>query len=1209
MQYEEIIWFQLYPAIVYWTMAIETTTIQRLVAQSKDERQREPADDLVTVFDRVAQRHPDRTAVMSLHQKDHLGMGTLRWTYSQLRDGSIRLAHRLAAAGVRRGNRIATFLFNEIEWAILFLASARLGCHFVPLDPRTLNQPSDAVYLLRKVWAESIFVSNLSLARQIEDILETELMPQIRVKCVLSTGVVGEVDGSLPRGWTTLAALMTGPSPTTNSISSLKRDDTILMLCTSGTTSRPKVCPHTSVTIVTPALGLADHWSIGPESTLCQHLPSFHIFSVAFILTFWVSGGTVVFPSPEFNVTASFEALGSGSKVYMACVPTMVYAMHTYSTTADKKLPSPFGICLGGAPITPDVLWTCKSLGAKQIIAGYGTTEGVATLFNPMDVNDPRITNAEDGDDVCLGTAKGGSHLRICAPGSREPLRCGEIGELHQGGYPVFDGYFDGSKEDNSSCYREGAVPWFATGDRGYMDEEGCVYLLGRYKDLIIRGGENISPLKIEQCLCGQPGVKSAVVVGAPDDIAGEVPVAVIETRDEKSKAFFNELQSAVIRALGRSFAPKLILHLQNDLGREKYPTTTSGKIKKNIIKEWVVGHIENHTTPESRVQISGTPATSDIQTANIPSRVDTTVRVDISEELTACWSAISGIEPENIKPDMPIRTFTDSTMQIQFLNLAKKKGWKLTLKDLLAADTVQKQAQLLGKKGTAQLSLPVSPQSTTSTIIVDIKKEIAASQLGIDADDIEELVLMTDILGLMGVNRPFPGAWDFRIPFIVRRPLSADQVAAVLETWLRRHGLLRSMVATVDNERPVYAVMRPLESWLEQQIIHGPEVENIKAVIDYQPEDCVDSRTGPLCKLTVLPVRGTSICGFILHMHHVIFDGALLGRWFQDLDHLLDGKPMLTWQPYRHFAAAYDAYRSTPEADESVEFYTRRLRGISAAKDAILPFGRPIEEGHMVYFGHLHEDGIIGPGHAAYTRTILSSDVRLPHLTQMRLAFGISAPIIAMAACALVNVRHSGAREAIFLNLQSGRSWPLEADTCTAPSSTMEIDGPTFTNPASRIPVAPDETALELLTKIRADQDEMMVREHAPIGRVFDKLAQFENGTADIAMVRDLFHGQIFDWLLEPFTVKPEQALEMIGSTHLSPTAWSWMPYLKDGNVMHMDMIHMYPDLPEKEAEYILQHFLCAAAWLADPENAQKPVSRCRYDGYELAPVVCVRQ
>jgi acyl-CoA synthetase (AMP-forming)/AMP-acid ligase II len=126
-------------------------------------------------------------------------------------------------------------------------------------------------------------------------------------------------------------------------------------------------------------------------------------------------------------------------------------------------------------------------------------------------------------------------------------LQRNKIGELHQGGYPIFNGYYQGSEEDNAACYKEGTVPWFATGDSGYMDDNGNIYLLGRFKDLIIRAGENIFPLKIEQCLASQPGVANVVVVGAPDDIVSEVPVAVIETFHQEDRSFFQGLQSAVV--------------------------------------------------------------------------------------------------------------------------------------------------------------------------------------------------------------------------------------------------------------------------------------------------------------------------------------------------------------------------------------------------------------------------------------------------------------------------------------------------------------------------------------------------------------------------------------------------------------------------------------------------------------------------------------
>ncbi|RHZ51501.1 hypothetical protein CDV55_103440 [Aspergillus turcosus] len=1169
---------------------------QQALAETKDERQREPANDLITILDQVAQRQPNDSAVVSLHQKDHLGVGALRWTYAQLRDGSVRLAHRLAAAGIRKGSRIATFLYNEIEWALLFLASARLGSHFVPLDPRLLDTPSDAVYLLRKIWVEVIFVSNLTMAESVEEILNKELMPQVLLKGIVAPVTAGHNPEALPRGWRRLSAIMDDSDPSGIVLHGLNRDDTILMLGTSGTTSRPKICPHTSVTIVTPALGLADHWSLTREDIICQHLPSFHVFNIAMNLAFWVAGGTVVIPSPEFNPAATFEGLTFGSRVWIAAVTTMIHAMHTYSMVTEEDLASPYGICLGGGPITPLALRECRLLGASKIVAGYGTTEGVATLYNVMNANDPRVTDVQDGDEICLGSAVAGSHLRICAPGSRTPLLRNEIGELHQGGYPIFDGYYQGSEEDNAACYKEGTVPWFATGDRGYMDDDGNIYLLGRFKDLIIRAGENISPLKIEQCLAGQPGVASVVVVGAPDDIVGEVPVAVIETFHHEDRTFFQGLQSAVVREMGRSFAPKCILHLQHDLRREKYPTTTSGKIKKNVVKEWVADHLGGSSTQiSSRTQ---TPSISESSTVLTISSVTSAANDDdITGQLTACWSSVSGLDPQDIKPDMPIRTFTDSTMLIQFVQLAKQKGWKLTLKELLTANTIEKQAQLLSVTQSPRPIAPTSAESGTTTMMA-IKKQRAAVQLGLDVDDIEELVPMTDLFRMLSVDRPYPGAWDFRIDFSVRRDLSPDKVAAVLETWLRRHELLRSVVATVGDEPPVYAVMRPNESWLRQQIIFGPEVDDLHGVADYQLDDFVDSSHGPLCKMTILPLRNTSRCGMIMHIHHVLFDGMVMERWIRDLNHLFDGQSLLNWYPYREFAANHEAYRATIDAEESIQYFVNKLSGIASAKDAVWDIHRVLQKLDKNYSPPNKPGTNITPARAN-PATLPKRFIHLPELTQMRSRFGISAPIIALAACALINVRYTGAREAIITNLQSGRSWPTDDGPGDANISVLEVAGPTLQNLPARITVAPEDSVLDLLNRVRKEQDEMMLREHVPVRRVHELVSQGRNGAEDAAVLWDLLTTQLFDWLLESYSQGADDALELLRDTSLSPTRWVWLPRLSDDNVMHCNIYHADADLPVDKTNIIVEEYLCAVAWLADPANVQKPISACRFEGY----------
>ncbi|OOQ81949.1 hypothetical protein PEBR_40889 [Penicillium brasilianum] len=1170
---------------------------QRAVAETKDERQRKPANDIVSIFDKVAQRQPSDIALVSLHQKDHLGVGALRWTYSQLRDGSIRLAHRLAAAGMRKGSRIATFLYNEIEWALLFLASARLGGHFIPLDPRLLNTPSDAVYLLRKVWAEGIFVSNLGMAESMEKILDKELMPQMRLKGIVAPVMAGHQPEAMPRGWRTLSAIMNDPDPSGIVLYELNRDDTILMLGTSGTTSRPKICPHTSVTIVTPALGLADHWSLTREDSICQHLPSFHVFNIAVNLAFWVAGGTVVIPSPEFNPAATFEGLNSGPRIWIAAVTTMIHAMHTYSTVTEEDLASPYGICLGGGPITPQALRECRLLGASKIVAGYGTTEGVATLYNVMDVNDPRVTDVQDGDEICLGSAVAGSHLRICAPGSRTPLQRTEIGELHQGGYPIFDGYYQGSEEDNAACYKEGTVPWFATGDRGYMDDDGNIYLLGRFKDLIIRAGENISPLKIEQCISAQPGVASVVVVGAPDDIVGEVPVAVIETFHQQDRSFYQRLQSAVVRAMGQSFAPKLILHLQRDLGREKYPTTTSGKIKKNIVKEWVADQLERSTT--QILPRTQSPSISESTTILTTPSIACATKDDIVGELTACWSSVSGLGHLEIKPDMPIRTFTDSAMVIQFLQLAKKKGWKLTLKELLTANTIEKQADMLGGTQSPRPILPVPAESKITTSMA-IKKKKVAGQLGLHVDDIDELVPMTDLFRMLSVDRPFPGVWDCRIDFSVRRDLSADKVGVILETWIRRHELLRSVISTVQNEHPVYAVMHPNEGWLRQQIIFGPEVDDLHGLADYQPDNFVDSSYGPLCKMIILPIRDTLRCGIIMHIHHVLFDGMVMERWIRDLNHLFDGQPQLDWYPYREFAANYEAYRSTSDAEEAIQYFVNKLSGIASAKDAVWDIHRVFQKLDKNYIPPKNPGNNITPARAN-PATLPKRFIQLPELPQMRSRFGISAPIIALAACALINVRYTGAQEAIITNLQSGRSWPTEDGPGSANISVLEIAGPTLQNLPARIPIAPEDTVLDLLNRVRREQDEMMLREHVPIQRVHELVSQGPNGAEDAAVLWDLLTTQLFDWLLETYSQGTDDALQLLRDTSLSRTRWVWLPRLSDGNVIHCNIYHADADLPVDKTNFIVEEYLCAVAWLADPANVQKPLSECRFEGYTV--------
>ncbi|KAJ5937743.1 AMP-binding enzyme family protein [Penicillium verhagenii] len=479
-------------------MLNETSTSSALSAEDLDFRQEAPQDDVITLLDQVTRQHPHRDAVESMHQKGLLGIGNVRWSFAQLQEASVKLAASLSTVGVQRGARVAAFLFNQAEWPLVFLATLRLGAHFVPLDPRMLSRQDDARYILEKVEARHIFVSDKSMSSAVDSILAHNLEESI-FKCIVSP----TKGTDLPSGWITLPQLMETVPESSPPITHLAPNDIILLLCTSGTTSRPKVCPHTSITIATPALALADHFGITPNQPICQHLPSFHVFSVVMTLAFWLSGATVIFPSISFDAAASFNALKSNSQTHMPCVPAMAQAMKAYALSQDHPLPAPYHIILGGTSISPDMVDVCKAFGTQRITAGYGMTEGVATLIHAMGSSQSDVVDGY----VCLGRAIAGANLRMCRFGTRDTVQRGEIGELHQGGPPVISGYLGATIEDNACCYSKDGVNWCATGDQGYMDSQGRVYLLGRYKDLIIRGGENISPAKIEQCLLKFPHI------------------------------------------------------------------------------------------------------------------------------------------------------------------------------------------------------------------------------------------------------------------------------------------------------------------------------------------------------------------------------------------------------------------------------------------------------------------------------------------------------------------------------------------------------------------------------------------------------------------------------------------------------------------------------------------------------------------------------
>jgi acyl-CoA synthetase (AMP-forming)/AMP-acid ligase II len=239
-------------------------------------------------------------------------------------------------------------------------------------------------------------------------------------------------------------------------------------------------------------------------------------------------------------------------------VPTMLHALIGVKATQGQKLKHLKHVMFGGSLLTPAVLKSCvEELGADCVENTYGMTEGA--LISTCKQSNPM--NIVKGEDVSVGSVLSGTGLKTCLPDETTPVPRGTPGEIHfHSEYLGYGGYI-GMESDDFYDDAEGKR-WFKTGDQGVIDHDGRIFIVGRYKDMIIRGGENISPSAVESAIGLIPQLKGVLVqvVAAPDDIAGEVPVAVMQ--GDVNPELAQDVQDAVIKSMGTIYVPDEVISL-----------------------------------------------------------------------------------------------------------------------------------------------------------------------------------------------------------------------------------------------------------------------------------------------------------------------------------------------------------------------------------------------------------------------------------------------------------------------------------------------------------------------------------------------------------------------------------------------------------------------------------------------------------------------
>lgn len=544
-------------------------------------------------FARMVRQYGDRNAVISRHQGERL-------TYHELDLNSNVVAHGLQSLGVRKGDRVCVSLGNNLEFAVITYALFKLGAILVPLNPSfgapqicsALNHLESEMLV---IGAETNLAfkpprSNIPIFEQIvpdfdKSQVESELIPTLK-RLVVVDNAAGRVDPQAVRAatqWKTVAHDRDVSPPTPDA--PLDAREVVNIQFTSGTTSAPKAACLAHRSILNNGIQIGDRMLLTDKDVVCCPPPLFHCFgSILGYMAAATHGSAILFPAEAFDPLATLRAIQEEKATALYGVPTMflaeleLIANGTVEHTGFEHLRT--GIAAGSSVPAELMRRLHKVLNLTELTICYGMTETspVSCMTTTDDPLEKRINT--------VGRLLPHVEAKVVDPNDwSRTLEIDEPGELAVHGYLVMTGYWGprAKTDEVMVADREGKM-WMHTGDEASMDAEGYVSITGRIKDLIIRGGENIHPLEVENCLLSCPRVAEVSVVGVPDERHGEAVAAFVIRRppseDDDSEASsepitIDEVRAWVRERLSHHLVPKWVFFVGD------FPKTASGKIQK----------------------------------------------------------------------------------------------------------------------------------------------------------------------------------------------------------------------------------------------------------------------------------------------------------------------------------------------------------------------------------------------------------------------------------------------------------------------------------------------------------------------------------------------------------------------------------------------------------------------------------------------------
>lgn len=501
---------------------------------------------LIENMERGAREYPERIAYI---------FQDMQVTYGELYRQAKSTAAYLSAKGIGKGDYVALLLGNSPHFVISYYGVLLSGAAVVPINP--IYTPKEIMYILHNSRAQlAIAVAPLlpvfeGIKQQLADLREVVL-----------------VGGDGGHTWVTPFDKLIAHSSESWQGPELQEDDLAVILYTSGTTGQPKGAMLTQGNMASNADAIAEYLCVTGEDIFVTVLPMFHVFCMTVCMNAPIAIGATMLILPKFSPTDVVEAIKTHQATVFAGVPTMYnFIMQTPDVSVEAL--ASLRICIsGGASLPVALLHNFEKKFGKVISEGYGLSEASpVTAFNPVQgIRKPGS----------IGVSIPGVENRI-VDAEGEELERGQVGELIVRGPNVMKGYLH-MPEETARTLQNG---WLYTGDMGYMDEDGYIFIVDRKKDMVIVGGYNVYPREVEEVLYEHPQVIEAAVIGVPDENAGEAVHAYLVSRDPSLTE--QDLIAYCRKGLAKYKVPSKIIFI------EELPKNTTGKILRRALRDMVL--------------------------------------------------------------------------------------------------------------------------------------------------------------------------------------------------------------------------------------------------------------------------------------------------------------------------------------------------------------------------------------------------------------------------------------------------------------------------------------------------------------------------------------------------------------------------------------------------------------------------------------------